>query len=282
MVPAPPLNSTTAKSNGAQQLERLFGSGSPPSIQRLRDPRSIPVPKEPENEAPFLKMSSSSSSSSSSSLESLEELGMIIDLIHDEKKYQVHANPFETYDEAEFKLRFRFSKQTVQNFLQLIDTKLEPIQNKRELLVSKMNQLLLALRFYATGSFQLAQGDLMHVHQSTVSRIVCRVTNAIASLCPEYIKMPTTRRDCLAVQISDSDTKIIACNARYPGSVHDSAIWQMSNIKQHLRRQYENGDVLSHLIGDSGYPLEPWLFTPFAVVQEETPEAKFNKNLSTM
>ncbi|GLV33249.1 hypothetical protein CBL_08417 [Carabus blaptoides fortunei] len=43
-----------------------------------------------------LKMSSSSSSSSSSSLESLEELGLIIDTIPDEKKYQEHANPFET------------------------------------------------------------------------------------------------------------------------------------------------------------------------------------------
>ncbi|GLV33481.1 aubergine, partial [Carabus blaptoides fortunei] len=60
-----------------------------------------------------LKMSSSSSSSSSSSLESLEELGLIIDTIPDEKKYQEHANPFETYDEVEFKLRFRFSKQAV-------------------------------------------------------------------------------------------------------------------------------------------------------------------------
>ncbi|GLV40059.1 hypothetical protein CBL_02944 [Carabus blaptoides fortunei] len=96
-------------------------------------------------------MSASRSSSSSSSLESLEELGLIIDTIPDEKKYQEHANPFETYDEVEFKLRFRFSKQAVQNFLQLIDTKLEPIQNKRGLPVSKMNQLLVALRFYATG-----------------------------------------------------------------------------------------------------------------------------------
>lgn len=50
-------------------------------------------------------------------------------------------------------------------------------------------------------------------------------------------------------QISDSDTNIIGCNARYPGSVHDAAIWQMSDIKNYLRNEYENGDKLSHLLG---------------------------------
>ncbi|GLV44718.1 uncharacterized protein CBL_20629 [Carabus blaptoides fortunei] len=74
--------------------------------------------------------------------------------------------------------------------------------------------------------------------------------------------------------ISDSDTNIIGCNARYPGSVHDAAIWQMSNIKNYLRNEYENGDKLSHLLGDSGYPLEPWLFTPFTAVQEGNLEAR--------
>ncbi|KAK4887473.1 hypothetical protein RN001_003744 [Aquatica leii] len=58
--------------------------------------------------------------------------------------------------------------------------------------------------------------------------------------------------------ISDANAKIIGCSARFPGSVHDSAIWQMSQIKNYLRSQYEeHGDKSTHLIGDSGYPLEP-------------------------
>ncbi|XP_031328239.1 putative nuclease HARBI1 [Photinus pyralis] len=81
--------------------------------------------------------------------------------------------------------------------------------------------------------------------------------------------------------ISDSNTKIIACNARYPGSVHDSAIWQMSNIKTYLKREYDNGDKSTHLLGDSGYPLEPWLFTPFSNFEQGSPEERFNNQFKT-
>ncbi|XP_018564931.1 putative nuclease HARBI1 [Anoplophora glabripennis] len=77
--------------------------------------------------------------------------------------------------------------------------------------------------------------------------------------------------------ICDVDCNILACNAQYPGSVHDSAIWRVSDIKNFLRNEYENGDITSHLLGDSGYGLEPWLFTPFNRVVAGTPEARFNE-----
>lgn len=81
--------------------------------------------------------------------------------------------------------------------------------------------------------------------------------------------------------ISDSECRIIAVDARYPGSVHDAAIWQMSNIRNYLRNEYINGHRNSHLIGDSGYGLEPWLFTPFTNTAEGTPEALFNTMLKS-
>lgn len=77
--------------------------------------------------------------------------------------------------------------------------------------------------------------------------------------------------------ICDANSKIIAANARYPGSCHDSAIWQVSDIRNHLRTAFENGDRSSYLIGDSGYPLEPWLFTPYLNVQENTPQSRYNE-----
>lgn len=49
--------------------------------------------------------------------------------------------------------------------------------------------------------------------------------------------------------ICDSDMKIIAANARFPGSVHDAAIWQLSDIRTHLLRQYNNGLRNMYLIG---------------------------------
>ena len=45
--------------------------------------------------------------------------------------------------------------------------------------VSPLNQLLITLRYYATGTFKLVVGDTFNVHKSTVCRIVHRVTAAI-------------------------------------------------------------------------------------------------------
>nr|CAI5831160.1 unnamed protein product [Callosobruchus analis] len=58
--------------------------------------------------------------------------------------------------------------------------------------------------------------------------------------------------------------KILNVNARYPGSVHDSAVWQMSTINTYLRRNHLQGNLYYHLIGDEGYPLTPWLLTQYA------------------
>ncbi|KAF2904212.1 hypothetical protein ILUMI_01960 [Ignelater luminosus] len=51
-------------------------------------------------------------------------------------------------------------------------------------------------------------------------------------------------------------------NARYPGSVYDAAIWSTSAIYQHLIQLYQHGEKSSRLLGDLGYPLQSWLFTP--------------------
>lgn len=55
--------------------------------------------------------------------------------------------------------------------------------------------LLLTLRFYATGSFLNAVADLNGVHKSTASKIVRKVSRAIASLSGDYIRFPRTREE---------------------------------------------------------------------------------------
>lgn len=65
-------------------------------------------------------------------------------------------NPFERYSERQFKSRYRYSKDTVQNIkLPLINNELI-LANKRGLPVEPMVQLLLNLRYYATGNFQVS------------------------------------------------------------------------------------------------------------------------------
>lgn len=48
--------------------------------------------------------------------------------------------------------------------------------------------------------------------------------------------------------ICDSKMKILAVNARFPGSVHDAGIWATSQIRQLLQNSYIGGDHSSWLI----------------------------------
>ncbi|CAH1976654.1 unnamed protein product [Acanthoscelides obtectus] len=53
-----------------------------------------------------------------------------------------------------------------------------------------MDQLLLALRFYASSGHLVQVADFMNVHVSSASRIVAHVSRVIAALRPQKVKMP--------------------------------------------------------------------------------------------
>ena len=62
-------------------------------------------------------------------------------------------NPLETYTEQQFKRRFRFDKFTVVNILVPLIERVNI--NHRGLPISPLMKMLVALRFYATASFQV-------------------------------------------------------------------------------------------------------------------------------
>jgi hypothetical protein len=51
--------------------------------------------------------------------------------------------------------------------------------------------VLVALRFYAGGSFQVIVGDTFNLHKSTVSRIIRQVSLAITVRMEQFIRYPT-------------------------------------------------------------------------------------------
>lgn len=63
--------------------------------------------------------------------------------------------------------------------------------------------------------------------------------------------------------ICDADCRILNINANFPGSSNDAFIWRQSAIRNFLLTEYNNGLMRAWLLGDSGYPLEPFLMTPF-------------------
>lgn len=70
---------------------------------------------------------------------------------------------------------------------------------------------------------------------------------------------------------------ILAVDACRPGSCHDSFVWQMSDAKKYYSEFYCEVRRNSWLLGDSGYPLKPYLMTPYKNPVYGTAQHTFNK-----
>ncbi|GFQ92457.1 nuclease HARBI1 [Trichonephila clavata] len=60
--------------------------------------------------------------------------------------------------------------------------------------------------------------------------------------------------------VSDPDLSIRNIVVRWPGSTHDSTVFDHSYLRAHLETEVPSS---YHLLGDSGYPLRSYLMTPF-------------------
>lgn len=98
------------------------------------------------------------------------------------------------WDDVDFVQRFRLKKETVLIVLELIKPALE-FDEVRSRYIAPITQLLIALRFYALGSMQITVADFGGVCRASVCRILVRVSEAIARLRPQYVKMPETEEE---------------------------------------------------------------------------------------
>ncbi|KAJ3665365.1 hypothetical protein Zmor_000862 [Zophobas morio] len=99
------------------------------------------------------------------------------------------SDPFIEFDATDFRMRFKFRKETVLEILRRFEHLITPA-SKRNKAISPLNQLLITLRFYATGAFQNCLGDHIHISQPSVSRIIARITRCIAHRSNIEIRMP--------------------------------------------------------------------------------------------
>ncbi|KOB65959.1 putative nuclease HARBI1 [Operophtera brumata] len=123
-------------------------------------------------------------------LEFIEEVDFYNGELHGRTRItRSRPNWFQIFDEIDFFKRYRMCKRTALWILDQIAEDLEYTSDRNQS-VPPVNQLLLTLRFYATGSHHIAIGDMNGVDVSTVSRVIKRVTNAIVKLRNQHIKMP--------------------------------------------------------------------------------------------
>ena len=93
------------------------------------------------------------------------------------------------YDEERFRCRYGVTKAGCRELLDIIRPEISAHNERRKPIPADI-QLLMTLRFYATGTFQLACEDLCEISKRSASRIIKRVSEAIARLRNNYIIFP--------------------------------------------------------------------------------------------
>lgn len=79
----------------------------------------------------------------------------------------------------------------------------------------------------------------------------------------EYIYVNRKGFHSINVQIiCDNDLIILNCNARYPGSCHDSHVFE-SSLPLRIISNLNASNKINWLIGDNGYALKDYMVTPF-------------------
>ncbi|KAK5646186.1 hypothetical protein RI129_004650 [Pyrocoelia pectoralis] len=146
----------------ATQYMLLLYKNENPTVRTLNDLRlklattsNKPAPELPPTDAAFyqhfLRILTSSSSSSSDEEDLNPRKARII---------SVKESILEQFDDINFKMRFRVSKDCATEILHLIGQhQLEP-RSGRNMPIPAMTQLLLTLRYYAAGSFQICTGNI--------------------------------------------------------------------------------------------------------------------------
>lgn len=88
-------------------------------------------------------------------------------------------------------------------------------------------------------------------------------TPSVGGLVPPHLYRNRHNNFSLNVMVVvDKFRRFLSINARFPGSVHDAAVWNSSLTRNFMRRQHNAGERLGFLLADKGYPAEPWLLTP--------------------
>ncbi|XP_061166748.1 putative nuclease HARBI1 [Saccostrea echinata] len=109
---------------------------------------------------------------------------------------------------------------------------------------------------------------------NTVGAIDCTHIRMKAPTTAEHIYVNRKNYHSINIQgVCDSTLKFLNVVARWPGSTHDAFIWFNSELK----RLFVNGTITEGwLLGDSGYPLRPWLLHVTPVLNHSQAKERYN------
>ena len=219
--------------------------------------------------------------------------------------FRDRSQPLDSLDDEELISRYRLNRQCITDLCELLAGDLQRCTG-RSASLSVATQILVALRYFATGSFQGVDGDLHGVSQSSVSRSISAVAKALNRHASQFIRFPTDGANQQRIKadfhdiaafpnvlgcvdgtqiaitapkenehiyigrkgfhsmnvqgVCDAGLRFTSIVAKYPGSTHDAYIWRDSLVYRYMAHRPNNEE--GWLLGDSGYPLSPFLMTP--------------------
>ena len=100
------------------------------------------------------------------------------------------------FTDEELRSRYRFGRESIEFLSELLRDDLERDTSRNHALSTTV-QVLVALRFFASGSFLQVIGDTLGLSKSSVSRIISQVSLALAQKQRNFIKWPSTEEEIL-------------------------------------------------------------------------------------
>ncbi|XP_071944823.1 putative nuclease HARBI1 [Antedon mediterranea] len=101
------------------------------------------------------------------------------------------SNPLFDYDDSQFVQRYRVSKEIIVELLGILDLRKDTRGGGGHPTIPPLLEVCVALRYFATGTFQLMHGDAKNISQPTLSRIIAKVSRALAQENRRWIVFPT-------------------------------------------------------------------------------------------
>ena len=163
--------------------------------------------------------------------------------------------PWEGFLDEELIKRYRFSRESILFIARLIEDEVRPLTRGNHA-ISTEQQLLIALRFFASGSFLQVIGDTHGYDKATVSRIVRKVSLALANKHEQWIQFPTTMEEKNTIREGMYNIAGFPCVIGCVDGTHIRIQAPSQNEPNYVnRKNYHsiNVQVICHDKGDSKY-----------------------------
>lgn len=106
------------------------------------------------------------------------------------RRFKFEPKSLDNFTDEELRSRYRFGKESLRYLEALLYDDLCR-ETRRNHSIPPMYQIMMALRFYASGCFLQVIGDTFGVDKATVSRAITDVSNALTAKRLDFIKWPT-------------------------------------------------------------------------------------------